>query len=200
MRLYIKALAILTFVLAMAPVAKADLLVEPYIGYGLRALSYDLKATPGENTDAGGGVTLGGRLGIAMPLVWFAADYSIVTYSMKNAKSAPGISASDYSADNSALYGVVGIKIPFLQAYAGYGLMDQLTEKRPGGDAKFTGNALKFGVGFTGFPIVSLNLEYQIHTYNKYTPLNGAETDVSAGYNKYNDNVILLSVSAPFRF
>ena len=192
-------LAVVALALGFAPLANAGMLLEPYLGYGSTPVNYDLKASPGDSRDLGTGTVMGGRVAYTAPLVFVGADYSMQSLAMKNTVAASGTTSADYNATASTLYGIVGVNVPMLQAYAGYGLMDQFTSKPSTGDTTFSGNAYKVGLGYTGLPVMSLNLEYQMHSFSKVKDSSG-EQDVSVLYNKLNSNALMLSVSAPFHF
>lgn len=159
------ALAAVTF--TSAP-AKAGLLLEPYIGYGIGTIGEgagegDLKAP-----------YLGARVGMTFPILFLAADYMMPV----------GGEVEDADLDGGGdLFAVVGASLPLLRAYAGYGFVRSL--KFDGGGELEDGNAIKLGVGTTILPFVAINFEYITGKYEE----GSAETDSS---------LMMLSASVPF--
>jgi hypothetical protein len=195
---YSLAIAALSF---MALPAKADLLLEPYLGFGAGTAKNTPFGVSGSYSDTMAGTTVGGRVGYAMPLLWFAADYSLSNGSFKNSEKPSGASSVDGDYSGSNLYAVVGVKVPLLQAYAGYGLMNELTLKK-GVDEKFSGGTnFKLGAGFTGLPFIALNLELLLNKYGKFKGA-GGESDINSGSTAVTDaqsTTWMITVSAPFR-
>lgn len=171
--------------------AKADLYLEPYLGYG----SGELKLGSSTYTMSGSGI--GARVGFSLPIFFVAADYAMGS-GKANLKSGSG-SSGDYS--SSDLFAVVGARLPLIRAYAGYGLMNSVTAKGNGADSTLTGTAMKFGVGFSGLPFVAINLEYITETYNKLKS-GGAEYDIKSGgiIDKASAGMYMLTVSLPLTF
>jgi hypothetical protein len=171
--------------LLVARPAKAGLLIEPYLGYELGTYSYT-SITPNENYDFSS-ANLGARVGYAFPIVFVAADYSVLLGA--NLKNGPS-GSSEGTATGNQLFVDVGASLPLIRFYGGYGLTNTLTQTTNSIDAKAEGGtAFKLGVGTTILPIVAINLEY-IHS--EFDKLNGD----SAGKSKA--NFYMLSVSLPF--
>ncbi|MNT19450.1 hypothetical protein D3C72_1547100 [compost metagenome] len=62
-------------------------------------------------------------------------------------------------------------------------------------DGKAEGSGMKIGVGFTGLPFISINLEY---IKDDFTKFNGESLDDS--FDKFDSTAYLLSVSLPLTF
>lgn len=166
--------------------AKANVFIEPYIGYQAGRLA----STTNAGSDATGniyGTAFGARLGYAVPLLFAALDYTYAT------DSASGMSPnlSDGNGTRSSLGVVAGVKIPLLRAYAGYGFLDSLKLTQTSADQTFKGTSLKFGVSFTGLPFIDLNFEYVMSNYTSFDPNN---------FSKASDNSALVTVSLPWEF
>ncbi|RZF23037.1 hypothetical protein DAY19_04500 [Halobacteriovorax vibrionivorans] len=145
--------------------ANAGIYVEPYLGYNL--------AGDFNNVDTNG-VNIGGRLGYSLPmLVSLGLDYNMGTY------DADG---TDIDVSNLGLYAAVDFPI-LVRAYASY----YLNAKAEIGASEYEGSGVALGVGFTGLPFVSVNVEYRTINYDE---LNGATVDVDA-------SEVLLGVSLP---
>ncbi|MES2857125.1 MAG: hypothetical protein V4692_14750 [Bdellovibrionota bacterium] len=160
-----RALLTISFLaIAYAPMAKADLLLEPYAGVGVGSLG----TTSGIVTPV-----VGGRLGYAGTLIDFGVDYAAgVGGSFKSAK---------YS--SSLLAGFIGIGLPLIHFWAGYGF----TSSAKVDEADNTGTAVKFGLGLRAIPFVSLNLEYVM---NSYTKQNGSDISTKS-------DVVIFSIGIP---
>ncbi|UXR66140.1 hypothetical protein EZJ49_07740 [Bdellovibrio bacteriovorus] len=172
-----KLLVVLAVVLGFGSVSHADVLVEPYLGYEF-----------GKTTDPDGKLTgsqLGLRLAYKTPLMlWVGADYTMGVSGEVDPDSTP-----KEDAKRTTLSGVVGIDFPILlRAWLGVGFTNDL--KLDSG--KLTGKNMKLGVGFTGLPFVSLNLEYIKDTWDEFDG-NSLTTDAQ------NESYV-LSVSLPLEF
>lgn len=145
--------------------AQAGIYVEPYLGYNLAGDFNDVDTN---------GVNLGGRLGYSLPmLVSFGLDYNFGTYD-----------ADGTDVDVSNLGAFVAVDFPILvRAYASY----YLNAKAEVGSNEFEGSGVALGVGFTGLPFLSVNVEYRTINYDDF---NGSSVDVDG-------SEILLGVSLP---
>ncbi len=167
--------------------ANASLLIEPHLGYIVGGKS-DYSGAEIKWNGPDYGARLGGQwLGFQAGL-----DYAHSTFDTE--ASAFGITAK--SAHKRDLLGAfVGYKFPvLLRAWATYFFSGkttatETTSSTTAGD--FTkGKGMELGVGFTGLPIVNLNLSYRTSTEDK---------DESGALNpKMKTKEFLLSVSAPF--
>lgn len=172
-----KLLVMLAVVMGFGSVSHADILLEPYLGYEI-----------GKTTDPDGkmdGTHLGARVAYRSPIMfWAGLDYSLGL----NATFKPD-SGSDETAKRSTLYGVVGMDFPILvRAWLGYGFMNEFDFDA----GKIKGKSTKVGVGFTGLPFLSLNLEYLKETFDESNG-NSLTTDIQ-------NDVVVLSVSLPLEF
>jgi len=192
-----KILAIIAVAIGMSSTAHAGILIEPYLGYEMGDLKYKYVPAIGgpEFTDKASGVSYGMRLGYKFLLPWIALDYSGGTATVK-----PD-TGTDYDLTKSSLGAVVGVNLPLIRAWAGYGFTNEMTIKGTGGsnDTKLKGNYLKAGVGLGFIPFVSVNLEYKINELKKVDLGAGAgEIDKSLLYDSWKHDTIMLSVSVPF--
>jgi hypothetical protein len=186
--------------------AKASILIEPYAGYSSENFALELANNSGPVKFTMSGLDYGARLGYAFPMLFIAADYNAATGMASTIADKPA-SATGYTADpfdRTDIFGVVGVRVPMLQAYVGYGFSSSLTYKLQSGDQKFTGTSFKAGVGYTGLPFVAVNVEYLMTTYTKY---NSGGTDYSVGdsangsaYSKASGSAIMLNLSVPFHW
>jgi hypothetical protein len=95
---------------------------------------------------------------------------------------------------------VVGVDLPILlRAWAGYGISSSSTLKFSTGDVKTEGGFTKVGLGFKGFPFVSINAEYIMGTGKKVDyGLGAGKEEIDTYYSTYKPNFFLISVSVPF--
>jgi hypothetical protein len=175
----------------------AGLLLEPSIGY---EMSVQAGQDPATNIDNGGktsGLGFGLRAGYKLPmLIWLAADYSM----MSGGKFSSEVTNMDGKVDRSNLYLDVGVDFPILvRAWVGYGIGNTAkVSPDSGGELKFKGGSqIKVGAGFTGFPFVSLNLEYFSNTFDK-VDMGAGEVATDTVFKDFKDTGLLLSVSLPF--
>lgn len=185
--------------LVFSSTANAGLLIEPYLGYSLMG---DGDSQIGTTTydHSYGTPTLGGRLGGTYLGFMAGLDYSMQTFDLKSE-----VGSTEYKdgVKKNQLGLFVGYELPILlRVWGTYFLSGSLEGDDTAAGTQFinkngeysSGGGYALGVGFTGLPFVSLNLEYRTMEYDKYE-LNGQNV---ATYNeKLNLNEILLSVSLP---
>lgn len=187
--------AILFLSMGLSSAAHAGILVEPYAGYLFGDLKYKTVGGATEYTDNFGGLAYGMRLGYKFMLPWVAMDYT--GFSGKGKNGTPG--GADYDYSGYSLGGVVGVDLPVMfRFWGGYGFQNNLTRKVTGSsDIKMTGSYTKVGVGFKGFPLISINAEYVMNKFTKMD-LGSGSVDVSSIYSTFDANLFMLSVSVPF--
>ena len=157
--------------------AKASILIEPYVGYALNG-----NVESGSTDEDYSGTTIGGRLGWQQLGLFAGVDYRL----------------SNYDVDGDELkesqYGVmVGYDFPILVRVWGEYILGGEGDLDYGSGSSTLNNpsGTILGVGFTGLPFVSLNLEMANYTYEDLD--NGG-----ANYDEETDQQhILLSVSLP---
>lgn len=180
-----KAAAVSAVALFVALPAKAGLLLEPYLGYGMGTVEQSTGAATKSDVS---GVVVGGRVGVTLPIFFGGLDYSMMNGTTKVTSGGSG--TNDLS--TSSLFVVAGASLPLIRGYAGYGFLNDWTSRLPGGDSTASGSAIKVGAGFTGLPFVSLNFEIMQSTFTK-VKFAGVESSYDAKATSYT-----LSVSAPF--
>lgn len=165
--------------------ANAGVLLEPYLGYGMGSS----KQGSSKNDDSG--LEYGAR--VAYETLGFFVGGEYMGGSIKSKDKTAGTSNTLTPTNLGA---TVGYKFPVLiRVYGTYFFSaDAKVDSTPASTVK--GNAMKIGVGYTGFPIISINLEYYAATYTK-AEIGGVSGDLT---NKITGNMIALSVSAPFTF
>lgn len=184
-------------ILLSAGIAKADLMLEPYIGYE-QGQVIEI-ASSGDLSAKTSGLQGGLRVGYALPLLfWAALDYSMTPSGQTKAD----VVGSSVNFKRSDLYLTAGIDLPILlRVWAGYGLMNSMTQQQSGGDVTFKGGTnLKLGVGFKIIPLLTLYVEgYQHKSATVDGP--GGSQDVSTFLNNnsttYQDGGLVAGVSFP---
>lgn len=177
--------------------AQAALLLEPYVGaeYG----SFKMDTVVGEGKSKTLGPRLGARVGYAIPLVFFALDYDYGL--LKSTADGSGGGSKDSDLTRSSLFAEVGVKLPLVRGYVGYGFMNEWNFKDNAGDTKLKGTAIKAGVGFTGLPFVVVWLDYHLSNFNKVSS-GGQEEDIGSGkpIKEASASTFMLTVSLPLEF
>lgn len=184
--------------LGLATPAKAGILLDPYLSYEMG--NFDTTYTAGGSLKYDtSGVGFGARVGYTLPLVFFALDYSMSSGKAKVKEDAYS-AMPDNDFDRSTLYALVGVKLPFIRGWAGYGFINDVKMKATATTTESTlkGSAIKVGVGYTGLPIVSLNAEYIMSNFTKLKTDTGDEDISGPTFKDSKNNTILLSISAPF--
>ncbi len=167
-----KKFSLTTILFLMCSLAHADLLIDPYVGTGLMKTTSDVNRLDDDDENL---TAIGARVGYQFLLVSAGVDYS------------KG-SAGDYEFTNTSVF--VGVDLPILlRAWAEYFISSDLDADVSGfnQDIDFK-DGTSLGIGFTGLPFVSLNLEVQNLNYE--TEILGRDVDFqTAAY--------IFSVSLP---
>lgn len=166
--------------------ASAGLLVEPYMGYKL--------GTYESNTDKWtyNSPQLGARLGYSYLLFMAGLDYSFSTAEYKG----DGTTADAGDFKNSTMGIFAGVELPILlRAWGTYYFNQKLTDEEGSeSGAEYKGDGIGLGVGFTGLPFVSLNVEYRKFSYDE------KEFESTKSSISNDSSEVFFSVSAPFDF
>lgn len=181
--------------------ARAALLLEPYAGL---ELNQSVATVPvyGDGKFNSVGPHFGARLGYSIPLFFFALDYDYGSLNA-TAEASDDLRLKSGTLTRSNLFAEVGVKLPLVRAYVGYGLLDEWTFK--GGadsqDLKLKGNSFKFGAGFSGFPFVVVWIDCIMSNFNKFA-VDGTERDIKDGeiIKAAKATAYMLTVSIPFEF
>ena len=160
----------------MSENANAGLLIDPYVGIGSTASTLDLATSEKETASSN---AVGARLGYSFILLSAGIDYQ-----MMNAKDALD---EDMKMTNTSAF--VGVDLPILlRFWAEYFFSSKLDgDTFDTYDTTFK-DGYGLGIGFTGLPFVSINLE--VETLNYDMTVSGIDTD-------YSNASTLLSVSLP---
>jgi hypothetical protein len=177
--------SLLAFViLIFGQAARADLLVEPVIGYNFNT-KVDFEG--GENYSGGMGPAFGGRLGYQNLGLQLGVDYLSSVIDMDD-------NDFDDDVNLTEVGGFVGFKFPILlRAYAGYIFSATGDSKSANGDKMelSKGSGYKAGLGFTGLPFLNINVEYRSGTFDE-VKVGTVELDEGATYQS-----IMLGLSLP---
>ena len=153
--------------------AFSGLLIDPYLGIGRSAFAIEgvVLADP----DAESSSSIGSRLGYSFLLVSAGIDYEMVT-------------AGDFKVTNTSAF--VGVDLPILLRFWGEVMLSSNLDDDSSTTYDFK-DGYSVGVGFTGLPFVSLNLELSTLNY-EFTFLNN-DADFSVASTTF-------SVSLPLDF
>jgi hypothetical protein len=189
-----KKILLLVFLLTIGT-ANAGILLEPYLGYVVSG-----KVESGnENNRSYTVPTLGARVGYQMLGFMAGFEYNMLSPSWEDDQ--PPLTAADLDMKHTNMGLFVGFNFPVMlrvwgtMFFKSEAEIDSLAGSI--GDT-YSGSGKGLGVGFTGLPFLSINLEYKMFTYDEHE-------DVSTGVvTKYTSNgelevkEIVLSVSLPF--
>lgn len=172
-----KLLAAVILVLGFTSAAQAGIMIEPYLGFEMgKTKSPDGKLE---------GTQLGLRLAYSAPIFFWAGLDATLGVSAKNKPDG----AAESAATRSTYHAVVGVDFPILvRAWAGYGLMNDIKVDT----GTYKGKSTKLGVGFTGLPFLSLNVEMISETFDKL--------DSTTLASEFKNDTYVLSVSLPLDF
>ena len=177
----IKALVALATLTGFVSTAHAGVLIEPYLGY------LTGKVEQSSNDWDISGVNFGARLGYKSFLgLMGGLDY------MTGKLEDDANPKNDVTPSQLGVF--VGFEFPILlRVYGVYGISNKAEFKDSATTNKYEGgDNIKLGVGFTALPLLSINLEYIMASYD--------EMDGNSLTNDLNIKTYGLSVSAPFDF
>ncbi|MBT4790371.1 MAG: hypothetical protein HON90_02270 [Halobacteriovoraceae bacterium] len=164
-------------VLSLTSNSFAGLLVDPYIGIGQTKDTLDLA---GASEESGSSTVIGSRLGYSFILLSAGIDYSMVKSSSDG---------DDIDSTNMSVF--VGVDMPILvRAWAEYFVSSDFDVDNANVNGVSFKDGYGVGLGFTGLPFVSINLELDLLNYE--VDLVGASKDYD-----YAVASTLLSVSLP---
>jgi hypothetical protein len=159
---------------ALVSLSAHAFIIEPFVGYEMG----DYKTGSGKNDLAG--MNFGARLGGTTLGFMYGVEFQAGTVSYEN----PG--NADVDLDTTDIGAFVGYELPILlRAWATY-YFSHKADVSTGGDRKGDGG-MKIGVGFTGLPLVSINLELMNRKFD----------ESSSGAIDHSTNAYMLSLSVP---
>lgn len=186
---------LIAFLFLLSTSAYAGLLIEPYLGFSIGS------GEDGENpkTEYSQNTPLyGARLGYQVLGFMAGLDYSKGMESEFENKVTGGTTTKPDATQQT--FGIfVGYNLPImLRAWVSYNFASKISIES-GADVgdEFKGGGYALGVGFTGLPFVSLNLEYRMNTFDEYKTASTGVTSALNGAGEVDYNQILLSVSLP---
>lgn len=157
MKLKLMAAAILA---CLSTSSFAGLMLEPYLGTGQYATSFDSSLLTDSEADGESYTTVGGRVGYSFLLVSAGLDYELM-------------SLDDASVTNTGFF--VGVDLPILFRFYGKYIFNSNFDDDDI-DLDFE-NGTVVGVGFTGLPFVVINLE--VSSLNYTFDLSGNDVDAA---------------------
>jgi hypothetical protein len=189
----------------------AGLLIDPYIGYKFGSTEQTLKSlgvnNNGSYENSTSGYALGSRLGFSFLGLMGGLDFNVGSMSDKAdtfPSGNPQSGKDDYSTKQFGLF--VGYNLPVMLRFWGtyyFSSSQEVTKTNAttGSDKgdKYSGSGYGLGVGFTGLPFVSVNLEYKKTTFDKFVDgPSGIRTDYPSTFSsELEASEIFLSVSLP---
>lgn len=161
--------------------ANASLLIEPHLGYNVTGdADYETNETKYN------GPQYGARLGVQSLGFMGGLDYTHSSFTYKTT----GAADSKQKRDQLGLF--VGYNFPVLvRAWVGYYFSDK-TKDDDGSSTE--GHGTEVGLGFTGLPFLSINLQYRMSTHDTGTSRSGAEAAINP---EFETSEIVLGVSLP---
>ncbi len=169
---------ILAVVLALgAPLAHADLLLEPYVGYFMG------KSDDGTTKTDFDGMAFGGRVGYQNLGFMVGADYMTGKWTDDDDPS------NDITPSMLGVF--AGYNFPILlRVYGVYGITTKSKVESSGSSFELEGSSIRLGVGTTILPLVSVNLEYMTSSFDEF--------DGQALTPEVKQTAYALTVSLPF--
>lgn len=177
--------------------ARAGIFLEPYASY--ETGKYKILDTSQTDYSLKTSGYLGGlRLGLrSMAGLSLSGDYSVYSGTLKDE---PNKGTADRSYSRTVVAGVLGYDHGLYRVWLGYGFSDSVTDKLSTGDQKWSGSSYKMGVGMIIFRHTSLNVEYVVGKYTKFTNSSGVESDISSSYSTFDNSSLQIGLGFPFDF
>jgi hypothetical protein len=192
-------------VLILSSNANSELLIEPFLGYAFGSTDQTLSnkgALNGHYKFTTKGYDLGARIGFQKFgfMVGLEGEIGKETENPDIFPVANAANKEDYSVTKVGIF--AGFNFPILlRLWATYYL--QVEKEITKGESKgnqFEGDGISFGVGYTGFPFISLNAEFRSYTFDEES-LDGLHFDLpNSTFSINKQKSILLSISVPLDF
>ncbi|PIP93500.1 MAG: hypothetical protein COW00_18645 [Bdellovibrio sp. CG12_big_fil_rev_8_21_14_0_65_39_13] len=187
---------------------KASILIEPYLNYLTGSSKFEGSNSGILNGDyvySETGTNYGIKLGGTFDPIFFGASYELGNLKRKIDKvprEGITVNPSSNKIDTTLLGIIIGAKIPFLRFWGSY-YIDSEWKYKDGSDpgAKDTVGGFGLGLGFTGLPFMSINLEYRSLEVKEHKNTSGVVTKYptsTVSGQKYSD--FLIGVSIPLEF
>ena len=184
---------------------KAGFLLDPYLGYSVGENNQTLSNVGVLNGDykySNNGIRYGSRVGIEYLGIMGGIDYGMGTTKRKLETAPPFVTAAEHEYKIKQIGAFIGYNLPFLLRAWGTYYFSYDWEVDGGAGEKLSGSAFALGVGFTGLPLVSINLEYKSFTFDESRD---ESTGVITKYptsqrSEIEGSEVMLSVSIPLNF
>ena len=210
-------LGLLITAILFSQMASAGILIEPYAGVSQNTFTGTDSESLGSGDSSGKSAPtiVGGRLGYKFAMFWAALDYNSATGKFKSSASAAdeGNLGGEHNMLKSQSWLDVGFDFPImLRGWVGMGstntniMIDRDAVSGVWSDFTLKGSSTKVGLGFSGIPFMSINVEYVMTSYSKadtssnFAAIEGKDKDISFYFKEFKDNAINITVSAPFDF
>lgn len=186
-----KYILITAYSMLISTAAHAGLYLEPYVGYAIGSSegTVTIESVGVSTVDSDEKVTaFGGKVGYSILGLAFGADYAKLSYDSDD-KTSDNL---DTESDETHLGAFVQYTLPILFKVSATYI---LNAKSKSDESESNGKGLKIGVGFTGLPFVSINLDLITLNYDDVdvdgVTVSSADVDTK---------LTMLSVSLPLDF
>jgi len=168
--------------------ARADLLLEPHLGFNVSG-SGDTGSGTGLVKYSYSGLQMGARAGYQMLGFMTGLDYTRSSYTLE-AKGVSSTTNSDLDRNEIGLF--VGYNFPILlRAWGTYYFSNTSTYSNGN---EVSGNTTELGVGFTGFPFLSINAMIRMASFDEFK--SGSTTTSLSPKQDFTE--VVVGVSIPF--
>ena len=180
MKQFLTILSSLFILMSFSGTAHAGFLIEPFVDYAVSG-----KSKQGSADDDFSALGFGARLGMTTLGFMYGLEYATGNYTVKQ-------STGDVDGSFSDLGLFVGYEFPILiRAWISYYI--QSKSDVDNSNVEYKGTGTKIGVGYTGLPFISINLQLLMQTYDEYEA--GSLSGTLA--NDIKNTAYLLGVSLP---
>lgn len=187
---------ILLLTLLTTYASQAGILLEPIVGYIVSGNVKDSETGATKEDYDYTSLNYGARVGLQVAGVMVGAEYNQATPSWDDQINTTAVD-TDFKESNLGAF--VGYNFPAILRVWGTFYFDSTSEVDSGitKGAKFKGAGQGIGIGFTSLPLISLNVEYRMLTYDEYISAAGVTVNLNS-QQEYTAKEIVLSVSIPF--
>lgn len=185
-------ISLVTFLLTLSAASHSGILIDPYLGYRVSGSGDFAGADLSYN-----GPAFGTRVGYTTLGLMLGLDFTMSTFDLEFETANQTFEVDTTSTSMGAF---IGYSMPFIRGWATYYFSQTFkTNEGPDNGDKTKGSGFGLGLGYTGFPIVSLNLEYRKFSFDEQETAAGVTTSIPSNVD-VDASEILFTVSIPFSF
>lgn len=163
--------------------SRAGFYIDPHIGY---VMSGDVGQPGDTNSGIGGATGFGSKIGFKTLGLSYGLDYQAYGLEDENTPAS--------QIDTTEMGFFIGYSLPLIRVWATYVFSSEGENTTTSPAATYSGGGYNIGVGYTGLPLISINLEMKYQSWDEAEAF-GATATVSPAIDY---EATVLSISFPF--